>query len=82
MIGTDANLIIRLLEGTPVVRAPLEARLQPLRGTTLVVARSATPLWNGLLTVPLTGPKISPFSNEEETFGHSEWHGQETVPQR
>ena len=33
MIYADANVLIRLLEGTPAVRAPIEARLLPLRGT-------------------------------------------------
>lgn len=33
MIYADANILIRLLEGTPAVRAPIEARLLPLRGT-------------------------------------------------
>jgi predicted nucleic acid-binding protein len=40
MIGTDANVIIRLLDGTSVVRAPLEARLQPLRGPAGFLATS------------------------------------------
>jgi hypothetical protein len=31
MIYTDAYVIIRLVEGTQAVRAPIEARLQPLR---------------------------------------------------
>ena len=34
MIYADANVIIRLLEGDVATRAPLEARLLPLRGTT------------------------------------------------
>ena len=33
MIYADANVVIRLLEGDTVTRAPLEARLNPLRGT-------------------------------------------------
>jgi predicted nucleic acid-binding protein len=33
MIYADANVLIRLLEGLPAVRAPIEARLLPLRGT-------------------------------------------------
>lgn len=33
MIYADANVIIRLLEGDALTRAPLEARLLPLRGT-------------------------------------------------
>lgn len=33
MIYADANVIIRLLEGDARTRAPLEARLLPLRGT-------------------------------------------------
>ena len=33
MIYADANGIIRLLEGDAATRAPLEARLQPFRGT-------------------------------------------------
>ena len=33
MIYADANVIIRLLEGDTATRAPLEARLSPLRGT-------------------------------------------------
>lgn len=33
MIYADANVIIRLLEGRPAVRAPIESRLLPLRGT-------------------------------------------------
>ena len=33
MIYADANILIRLLEGTSAVRAPIEARLVPLRGT-------------------------------------------------
>ena len=32
MIYADANVIIRLLEGDAATRAPLEARLLPLRG--------------------------------------------------
>jgi predicted nucleic acid-binding protein len=34
VIYADANVIIRLLEGDAATRAPLEARLLPLRGTT------------------------------------------------
>jgi predicted nucleic acid-binding protein len=33
MIYADANILIRLLEGIPAVRAPIELRLLPLRGT-------------------------------------------------
>jgi predicted nucleic acid-binding protein len=33
VIYADANVIIRLLEGDAGTRAPLEARLNPLRGT-------------------------------------------------
>jgi len=33
VIYVDANVIIRLLEGDAATRAPLEARLLPLRGT-------------------------------------------------
>lgn len=33
MIYADANILIRLVEGDPATRAPLETRLQPLRGT-------------------------------------------------
>lgn len=33
MIYADANVIIRLVEGDAAARAPLEARLQPYRGT-------------------------------------------------
>jgi predicted nucleic acid-binding protein len=33
VIYADANVIIRLLEGDAATRAPLEARLTPLRGT-------------------------------------------------
>ncbi len=40
MIYTDANVLIRLLEGSPAVRAPLEARLIPLRGTGRFLATS------------------------------------------
>src|SRR5262249_6179725 len=40
MIYTDANVIIRLVEGTQTVRAPLEARLQTLRGTAGFLATS------------------------------------------
>jgi predicted nucleic acid-binding protein len=40
MIYADANVLIRLLEGTPAVRAPLEARLLPLRGTGRFLATS------------------------------------------
>ena len=40
MIYADANVIIRLLEGTAAVRAPLEARLRPLRGTGRFLAPS------------------------------------------
>jgi uncharacterized protein len=40
MIYTDANVIIRLVEGTQAVRAPIEARLQPLRGTAGFLATS------------------------------------------
>ncbi len=32
MIYLDANVVIRLIEGDPVARAPLEARLTPYRG--------------------------------------------------
>jgi predicted nucleic acid-binding protein len=40
MIYADANVLIRLLEGTPAVRAPIEARLVPLRGTGRFLATS------------------------------------------
>ncbi len=40
MIYADANVLIRLLEGTSAVRAPLEVRLQPLRGTGRFLATS------------------------------------------
>ena len=33
MIYVDANVVIRLLEGNAATRAPIEARLLPLRGT-------------------------------------------------
>ena len=33
MICVDANVVIRLIEGDGPIRAPLEARLLPLRGT-------------------------------------------------
>ena len=33
MIYLDTNVVIRLLEGTAAARAPLEARLRPLRGS-------------------------------------------------
>jgi predicted nucleic acid-binding protein len=33
VIYADANVIIRLIEGDSATRAPLEARLAPLRGT-------------------------------------------------
>jgi predicted nucleic acid-binding protein len=33
VIYADANVIIRLVEGDATSRAPIEARLQPLRGT-------------------------------------------------
>ena len=33
MIYVDANIVIRLIEGDDPTRAPLEARLLPLRGT-------------------------------------------------
>jgi predicted nucleic acid-binding protein len=33
VIYADANVIIRLIEGDAVTRAPIEARLLPLRGT-------------------------------------------------
>jgi predicted nucleic acid-binding protein len=33
VIYVDANVIIRLIEGDPAARAPLEARLLPFRGT-------------------------------------------------
>ena len=33
MIYLDANVVIRLIEGDPAARAPLEARLLPYRGT-------------------------------------------------
>src|SRR5437764_11173123 len=33
VIYADANVIIRLIEGDVATRAPLEARLLPLRGT-------------------------------------------------
>ncbi|HKB35404.1 MAG TPA: hypothetical protein VKD72_03055, partial [Gemmataceae bacterium] len=40
MIYADANTVIRLLEGDQATRAPLEARLQPLRGTVGFLATS------------------------------------------
>ncbi len=40
MIYADANVLIRLLEGTPAVRAPIETRLLPLRGTGRFLATS------------------------------------------
>jgi predicted nucleic acid-binding protein len=40
MIYADTNVLIRLLEGTPAVRAPIEARLLPLRGTGRFLATS------------------------------------------
>jgi predicted nucleic acid-binding protein len=40
MIYADANVLIRLLEGTPAVRAPIEARLLPFRGTGRFLATS------------------------------------------
>lgn len=40
MIYADANVLIRLLEGAPAVRAPLEARLLPSRGTSRFLATS------------------------------------------
>lgn len=40
LIYLDANVIIRLLEGDNAVRAPIEARLQPLRGQTNFLATS------------------------------------------
>ncbi len=40
MIYVDANAIIRLLEGDAATRAPLEARLRPLRGTAGFLATS------------------------------------------
>jgi predicted nucleic acid-binding protein len=40
MIYTDANVIIRLVEGTQTVRALIEACLQPLRGTAGFLATS------------------------------------------
>jgi predicted nucleic acid-binding protein len=40
MIYADANILIRLLEGVPAVRAPIEARLLPLRGTGRFLATS------------------------------------------
>jgi len=33
VIYADANVIIRLIEGNPSARLPLETRLQPLRGS-------------------------------------------------
>lgn len=33
MIYLDANVVIRLIEGEPVTRAPLETRLLPYRGS-------------------------------------------------
>jgi len=33
VIHADTNVVIRLLEGNAAARAPLEARLLPLRGT-------------------------------------------------
>ncbi len=40
MIYVDANVIIRLLEGLPAVRAPIEARLAPHRRTQGFLATS------------------------------------------
>ena len=40
MIYADANVIIRLLEGLPAVRAPIEAHLLPFRGTAGFLATS------------------------------------------
>jgi hypothetical protein len=33
VIYADANVVIRLIEGDALTRAPIEARLAPLRGT-------------------------------------------------
>src|SRR5260370_9833672 len=40
MIYADSNILIRLVEGLPLVRAPIEARLQPLRGLSNSLATS------------------------------------------
>jgi predicted nucleic acid-binding protein len=40
MIYADTNVLIRLIEGAPAVRTPIEVRLLPLRGTGLVLATS------------------------------------------
>jgi predicted nucleic acid-binding protein len=40
VIYADANVVIRLLEGDATARAPLEARLLPLRGTGRFLATS------------------------------------------
>ena len=40
MLYADANVIIRLIEGDTNVRAPIEARLLPLRGTARFLATS------------------------------------------
>jgi predicted nucleic acid-binding protein len=40
MIYADSNILIRLIEGITAVRAPLEARLSPLRGTGRFLATS------------------------------------------
>jgi predicted nucleic acid-binding protein len=40
MIYADSNILIRLVEGLPFVRAPIEARLQPLRGQANSLATS------------------------------------------
>lgn len=40
MIYADANILIRLLEGTPIVRAPIKTRFLPLRGTGRFLATS------------------------------------------
>jgi predicted nucleic acid-binding protein len=40
MIYADTNVIIRLLEGLPAVRVPIEARLAPFHGTAVFLATS------------------------------------------
>lgn len=72
MIYADANVIIRLMEGDASTRAPLEARLRPLRGSGrfLVTSRltrlecRVKPLRNGdapllaLYDVFFAGPEV------------------------
>jgi predicted nucleic acid-binding protein len=40
VIYVDANIVIRLIEGDPAARAPIETRLNPLRGTGRFLATS------------------------------------------